>query len=91
MAYTGKISGMKEEGCHTFVISIWNILWNMSSVSTLESYLAPEFKFDVRSEHWGCLEVAIPSEAAKIAIKGNIHFMHIYISVIYASDFKFEA
>ena len=26
MAYTGKISGMKEEGCHTFVISIWNIL-----------------------------------------------------------------
>ena len=37
------------------------------------------------------MEVAIPSEAAKIAIKGNIHFMHIYISVIYASDFKFEA
>ena len=38
---TGKIRGMKEEGCHTFVSSIWNILRNMYSISTLESYLGP--------------------------------------------------
>ena len=49
---------------------------------------ATEYNFEIRSDLWGCLEVIRASETNKIAIRGN---MYIDNSVIYASDYKFEA
>ena len=48
---------------------------------------ATEFKFDVRSDLRGCLEVTMASEATKMAIRSR---MHMEPRVIRATEYNFE-
>ena len=50
--------------------------------------MAAEHNFEIGSDLRGYMEVTVASKADRIAFRGN---MHIFIRVIYASDFKFEA
>ena len=46
-----------------------------------------EFNFEVKCDLRGCLEAAMASEAAKMAVRGN---MHMHTRVIEVDDFKSE-